>query len=460
MPTVDYDIRADILDAYTRFDAHQLQLFLRLRSLPSTGSHSDLAARLTEHDFRTYAISSSKPPSPTPSSSSKSCATTLLPRAHHSQILSTLPIDLVAEILDHLGSWELSKAVNVPTSLPRPSVWGTSATALDHAILSTSLDRVRITPTSPPFTHLGANLLIIFDLLEILDYLWGLTPLRTLFKKYYGNDFSAIPTLASTHNRPRILDWWLLQPDINPKMYTTDAVDGACRNISLDALEWWNANSRIASMAHPDTCLVPEGGSDRCNGVSLTTNGKQRALPVLPFPPLYTPQSLESASLKAHVPVLSFFTAHAWPLLPGRSLDMASTAGHVDVLDWWAYDSGLEIGKDVKYDRNAVYHASCAGKVQVLEWWKEQSDRGKGKGGKGVQMIFDGDALVGATKYNKPEVLEWWDKSGLPISYRICDIEEALEDAIAGGASARAWWARKGVNFRAGDSEWMKMQSL
>lgn len=58
------------------------------------------------------------------------------------------------------------------------------------------------------------------------------------------------------------------------------------------------------------------------------------------------------------------------------------------------------------------------------------------------------------------QVLEWWDKSGLPISYRMCDIEEALEDAIAGGAAARAWWARKGVNFRAGDSEWMKLQSL
>ena len=57
----------------------------------------------------------------------------------------------------------------------------------------------------------------------------------------------------------------------------------------------------------------------------------------------------------------------------------------------------------------------------------------------------DQEALVGATRHNRPEVLEWWDKSGLPIQYRMCDIEEALEDAIGGGEDARLphqppWW--------------------
>ncbi|KAF8577688.1 hypothetical protein K439DRAFT_1639487 [Ramaria rubella] len=461
MPTQDYDIRANILDAYTRLDTHQLQLFLRLRSLPEAGSHSDLAVRLTEHDLKTYTISSPRPTPPTPLSSQPQrhpspSSVAPAPRTPHSQILSNLPIDLIAEILDHVGSWELSKAVGVLTSLPRPPEWGTSATCLDRAILSTSIHRVRSTPASPPFTRLGANLLIAFDLRDILDYLWSVESLRPSFKLYFEDSLSGIPTLASMHDRPRILDWWLSQSDITPKAYTSDAVDNACRNISLNALEWWDAKSRPLSNARNATCVTSNGGVEYRNSTHLgqTITGS------LSFPPLYTTQSLEAASLKAHIPVLSFFTEHSWPLRPGRSLDMASSAGHVSVLDWWAYESGLEIGKDVKYDKNAVYHASCSGKVDVLKWWKEQSERGKGKGGKGVQMIFDADALVGATRHNKPEVLEWWDKSGLPISYRMCDIEEALEDAIAGGAAARAWWARKGINFRAGDSEWMKMRSL
>ncbi|KAI0943804.1 hypothetical protein AcV7_001793 [Taiwanofungus camphoratus] len=114
-------------------------------------------------------------------------------------------------------------------------------------------------------------------------------------------------------------------------------------------------------------------------------------------------------------------------------------------LEWWAR-SQLEF----KYDKQALYHASCHGKVDVLQWWL----------GSGLQLIFDPDALTGATRHNRPEVLEWWDKSGLPIQYRMCDIEEALEDAIGGGEAAREWWKRKGVDFNANDKEWMKLQNL
>ena len=86
----------------------------------------------------------------------------------------------------------------------------------------------------------------------------------------------------------------------------------------------------------------------------------------------------------------------------------------------------------------------------MLQWWARS----------GLQLLFDQDALTGATKHNRTEVLDWWDKSGLPIQYRICDIEEAIEDAIGPGEEVRKWWARKGVNFRTNDAEWMKMQHL
>jgi len=188
-----------------------------------------------------------------------------------------------------------------------------------------------------------------------------------------------------------MLDWWLSQPDIDPKVYTTEAIDDACRYVCLDSLEWWDSKSNRST--EPDSMNY----TNRWDRLQPRSQVLGRPFP---FPPRYTSQALESASHKANLSILNFFVSHSWPLLPGRSLDMASSAGHADVLDWWAHQSGLEIGKDIKYDKNAVYNASCGGKVNVLQWWKEQSERGNGK----VQMLFDGDALIGATRHNKPEV--------------------------------------------------------
>lgn len=308
------------------------------------------------------------------------------------QPLSNLPIDLITEIMDHIGSWELSKAVGAPTSLQEPSDWTCSATALDRTILSTSLRRVMSVPPSPPFTKLGTDLLIRFELIDILDYLWNVESLRSSFKKYYGDDYSRIPKLASAWNRTTMLHWWFERPDIVPKSYTAEAIDDACRYVCLSALNWWDETSRRSVMAV--MCCPP--ALSQSNRAQVEGKGS----PLLPFPPRYTSQALESASHKGQISVLSFFLAHGWPLLPGRSLDMASSAGHVDVLNWWAYDSGLELGKEVKYDKNAIYNASCGGKVDVLQWWKEQSERPNGK----IQMVFDNDALTGATRHNKPEV--------------------------------------------------------
>ncbi|KAJ7818217.1 hypothetical protein B0H14DRAFT_1377239 [Mycena olivaceomarginata] len=132
----------------------------------------------------------------------------------------------------------------------------------------------------------------------------------------------------------------------------------------------------------------------------------------------------------------------------------ASLHGRLGVLSWWKH--GFEHHPDLipapspGSISQALHNASCHGKVEVLDWWLSS----------GLQLIFDQDALVGATRHNRPEVLEWWDKSRLPLQYRLCDIEEALEDAIGGGEAARAWWRGKGVDFNANDKEWMKLQNL
>ncbi|KAJ7188617.1 hypothetical protein C8R46DRAFT_1205766 [Mycena filopes] len=132
----------------------------------------------------------------------------------------------------------------------------------------------------------------------------------------------------------------------------------------------------------------------------------------------------------------------------------ASLHGRLSVLSWWKH--GFEHHPDLipapspAAISQALHNASCHGKVDVLDWWL----------GSGLQLIFDQDALIGATRHNRPEVLEWWDKSRLPLQYRLCDIEEALEDAIGGGEAARDWWRGKGVDFNANDKEWMKLQNL
>lgn len=73
---------------------------------------------------------------------------------------------------------------------------------------------------------------------------------------------------------------------------------------------------------------------------------------------------------------------------------------------------------------------------------------------------FNEEVLLSATRHNRPEVLQWWYNSGLTVHYRICDIEEALEDAIRPGLQAREWWSKLGVDFKANNAEWMKLKTL
>ncbi|TCD60619.1 hypothetical protein EIP91_009765 [Steccherinum ochraceum] len=202
-------------------------------------------------------------------------------------------------------------------------------------------------------------------------------------------------------------------PDLLPIPSRTsliEIVDGASRNGQVASLDWW-----------------------LYSGIPLE----------------YTEAALETASARNQLDVLQWWKDRAEErqvqLKIGRVMDMASTSGNVEVLEWW-----LRSQLDFKYDRQAMHHASCHGKVDVLQWWQSSN----------LQLIFDADCLIGATKHNRPEVLEWWDKSSLPIQYRMCDIEEALEDAIGGGEAARAWWTKKGVDFNANDTEWMKSRDL
>jgi hypothetical protein len=326
-----------------------------------------------------------------------------------------LPVEILADIMDHLGDWELSRAVGVPTSLTQPLEWS-RATRTDWAVLTADMRKIREAHPSfsNPLTSLGALVAIRFGDENVLEYF--LSQHLRMFQQVFKDDL--IPIKASLYGRIKVLSWWkhvfeqhpdLIQPPSSKSI--EEAVDQASRSGQIASLDWW---------------LNDYGHSFE-----------------------YTEAALEYASAKNRIAVLEWWKHQnkfrGVPLKIGRVMDMASTAGHVEVLEWWA-TSQLEFN----YDRHALQHASCHGKVEVLEWWL----------GSGLQLLFDQEALTGATRHNRPEVLEWWDRSGLPIQYRMCDIEEALEDALGGGEAARAWWKKKGVDFNANDKEWMKLQTL
>jgi hypothetical protein len=326
-----------------------------------------------------------------------------------------LPVEIIAHILDLIGDWALARAVGLPTSLVSPTEW-TRPSQIDSAMLSGYLPLIRAAnPAVNAPSKDGVELAIRFGYVHVLDYLR--VHARAVF---FGTvAASRIPVVASMHGRVLVLQWWAWHVgDDFPVLGGAErasAVDGAASSGHVDVLQWW-----WAQQARPGW------------GIFECTEG-----------------ALEGAGRRGQLAVLDWFRERhvrdGMVLRPGRAVDYASAAGRLDVLSWWAR-SGLELA----YDRGPLRHASVHGRTDVLRWWAES----------GLQLVYDADVLVGATRHDQPEVLEWWDRSGLTVQYRLCDIEEALEDAIGGGERAREWWRRKGVDFNANDKEWMKVQSL
>ncbi|KAL1723738.1 hypothetical protein EV715DRAFT_245234 [Schizophyllum commune] len=395
-----------IRNAYKKLSRDELVLFLKVRNLHTAGTDDELASRLANHDSHTYHFLNSTQTLP--------ASPSIDPCPFKPRTTPDLPVEILVDIIDRVGDWELARALGIPSLLPRPSDW-TRASCMDEAVLTGNVQLIHaMDPAQNPPTKLGAIAAVRFGYVNVLEYL--LTQHRRLFTTLFAGN--VIPIKASRHGRTSVLSWWkhgfeqhsdmIPPPSVDA---VAEAIDGASRNGQVASLDWW--------------------------------------FDVYGHPVDYTEAALEYASAKNQIAVLEWWKerskAHGVPLKVGRVMDMASTAGHVEVLEWWA-TSQIEF----KYDKHALHHASCHGRVEVLEWWLQS----------GLQLAYDQEVLWGATRYNRPEVLEWWDKSGLPIQYRMCDIEEALEDAIGGGEKARAWWRQKGIDFNANDKEWMKLQNL
>lgn len=302
-------------------------LFLAIRRLPVDGSSLDLAHRLAQYDLDTYASSPAIHAFPSPPEVSPEHPPPPDMPSNQRQV-PTLPAELIADILDHVGDWELARAVGMVTALKRPKEW-VRATPLDEAALVGSLERMNAvaSTTLSSLSDVGANAIVRMGYIHVLDHLRAHD--RMTFDRLFGGTHSRlIPLRASCSGRTQVLSWWRSQDDI-PKDYGDDCIDEACRHGQLEVLEWWRTRS---------------GG----------------------LPLQYTEAALENASARGHLHVLAWWKSSGLPLKVGRVMDLASKSGHVDVLDWWRHRSGIE----VHYDNGTLEHASRAGRVAVLEWWR------------------------------------------------------------------------------------------
>lgn len=336
-------------------------LFLSIRNLSVDGSSLDLANRLAQHDLDTYKTSALIQSFPAPPEISPDHP----PPAEIEQVdtrIPSLPAEIIAEIMDHVGDWELAKAVGTVTALKRPKEW-TRATLVDEAALSGSLTRMRLSVPSEPstssaasesslakLTSVGANAIVRLGYIHILDHLRSAH--RAIFDRLYGGNHSrCIPLRASASGRAEVLTWWHTQNDV-PKVYGDECIDEACRHGQLDVLEWWWQNT----LPHH---LPP---SPRLSSSSLISSSPSPAS--APLFMLYTEAALENASARGHLHLLRWWKQSGLPLRVGRVMDLASKTGHTDVLEWW-----LRSGIEVKYDNGTLEHASRSGRVDVLSWW-------------------------------------------------------------------------------------------
>ncbi|KAI2633495.1 flavoprotein [Xylaria nigripes] len=348
-----------------------------------------------------------------------------------------LPPEIWSLVFEHVGDWELAKALNVYTNLETPNEWNKNRANLTNPddIYMYDLERLILyCPRSDVIlqklseapkglryvSSLVVKLIMKFSLVDVLTYL------EANLSKVFWASFSAkfLPNKASgIYGRVEILNWWNTSPSFLKKEYDAEALDNASRMGYVHVLDWW----------------------------------ARAGLPLK-----YTEAALESASKEGHLLVLEWWKEASLKdggiiLKPGRSLLTAAQHGQTAVLRWWE-SSGIPVA----YGEGVCRIASAHGQTAVLDVWHEL---------KGEKLSYDSTVLVSPTKHGHVSVLEWWkqyargeqvggDGRTHRVEYKTCDIEEALEDAIGDPRPVRKWWARNGLNLGLGTSEWMKIKRL
>ncbi|KAJ7647645.1 hypothetical protein FB45DRAFT_733323, partial [Roridomyces roridus] len=261
-----------VLQAYRRLSHAELVLFLQARKLSTAGPDSELASRLTHHDLSSYDF-------PTPQCEPIQPSSVAMP---HQKLSPDLPVEILADIMDHVGDWELARAVGVPTSLTRPLAWS-HASSTDEAILTGSLPLIR---AADPITHpptLGAEISVRFAYVSILDYFLQSARIAddgAVFKRIYKNDL--IPIKASLHGRLDVLSWWKHglehHPDLIPApspVSIAQALHNASSHGRIEVLDWW-LGSGLQLIFDPEALIV----ATRCNRPEVLAWWDRSLLPI------------------------------------------------------------------------------------------------------------------------------------------------------------------------------------
>ncbi|EER41600.1 conserved hypothetical protein [Histoplasma capsulatum var. duboisii H88] len=337
-----------------------------------------------------------------------------------------LPPELLTMIFEMLGDWETATSVGVYAKIPVPEQWkpyiptARLPATFEYIVLRGSIkeieEQLSTIPPRRPLSRIATDLILKFSRTDILD-----TLCRLRMDLYLSTpDLKNLPLSASSKfGSTSLLTWWhksSILPTLPIKDYLPEAIDAASRAGFVDVLEWWRQSG-------------------------------------LPF--RYTERSLESASAEGQIAVLDWWKTvsknaplgNPVPLKVGKSVLLAAQSGRTDSLAWWD-KSDIPFSHSESVTRIASNH----GHVPVLDFWHRR---------KREKLIFDNQVLVGATKNGHVEVLEWWKRSGLPVEFKTCDIEEALEDAVSGVEQrVRRWWAQNGLNLGVGTNEWMMVKTL
>ncbi len=379
-----------------------------------------------------------------------------------------LPLEIWSLIFEYVGDWEIAKALNIYTNLPKPTEWKAhSANApgsardvqrtsdLEWAILIGTYSQVvqwfTLHPPSPRWlSKLSVKLIIKFARTDVLSYLESYH--MDLFWSTFGH--TLLPTKASAvFGKVAILDWWKTSPSFLTKEYNVEALDAASKAGFIHILEWWRASGLPLRYTEAALEQASSRGSlevlEWWRNASLLRsdpNGMEVEQPSPTTPNGGEPESNVTTRSSGTVDHL----VHPVPLRlkVGKSIIYAAQNGQAAALEWW-----VSSGIPTAHEETVARIASANGHVNVLQLWKHC---------KGEKMQYDNQVLVGPTKNGHVDVLEWWKESAYTVEYKTCDIEEALEDSLGGSGEdrIRAWWARNGLNLGVGTSEWMKVKVL
>ncbi|WAQ84912.1 hypothetical protein PtA15_5A485 [Puccinia triticina] len=271
-----------------------------------------------------------------------------------------LPPEIVTQIIDELGDYELAETLDVAHHIPPTSAWLELATPLDRAVLSGRLARVIEVYADEKHASLstwGARVMVRFGYIAMLDYLLSVEP-----DQLHQICDNLLPDVASAWERVNVLEWALhggfgLQADASES-----AINEASLNGHVAVLEWWK-NSGLA---------------------------------------LKIGNAMDYASLESTTISLEWWTRSG---LEGKYSRMAllnaTNQGHLKVLDWWL-NSGLQL----VYDKEILVGATKYGKVESLEWWFNSRL-------KVAYTIFDIEEAIEDCTDRQLEVHAWWKRQGL-----------------------------------------------